>query len=148
MIKCYVASSWRNSEYPDLVQRLREQQFEVLDWRNPSPGNHGFAWQQIDENWKAWGPTEYRLRLSHKIAVDGFTSDYHFMEQADICILLLPCGKSAHLEAGWFIGMQKPTYILLEDSLTVEPELMYKLADKVCLTIEELLEQLEKHRGT
>ena len=58
--------------------------------------------------------------------------------------MLLPCGKSAHLEAGWFIGRGKSTFILLEDKDSVESELMYKLANKICLTLIELRDELTK----
>ena len=49
------------------------------------------------------------------------------MEWADAFVLLMPCGRSAHLEAGWAIGAGKPTAILLSAG---EPELMYKMADR------------------
>ena len=34
MAKIYVASSWRNVFYPDVVQRLRDAGHEVYDFRN------------------------------------------------------------------------------------------------------------------
>jgi hypothetical protein len=41
-----------------------------------------------------------------------------------------PCGRSAHLEAGWAIGQGKPTAILLHED-KFEPELMYRMADLI-----------------
>ena len=46
------------------------------------------------------------------------------MKWADACVLVLPCGRSAHLEAGWFVGAGKPLHILQLDR--EEPELMYR----------------------
>ena len=55
MAKIYVASSWRNQYYPDVVKKLREYGHEVYDFRNP-PHNHGaFLWKNIDPGLKA-GP--------------------------------------------------------------------------------------------
>ena len=35
MARIYVASSWRNVYYPEVVTRLREAGHEVYDFRNP-----------------------------------------------------------------------------------------------------------------
>ena len=37
--KIYVASSWRNGYYPDVVDKLREAGHDVYDFRNP-PQRH------------------------------------------------------------------------------------------------------------
>ena len=42
MAKIYVASSWRNQHYPEVVRRLREAGHEVYDFRNPPHGGAGF----------------------------------------------------------------------------------------------------------
>ena len=34
----YVASSWRNGYYPEVVAKLREAGHEVYDFRNPPSG--------------------------------------------------------------------------------------------------------------
>ena len=59
------------------------------------------------------------------------------LDWADAGVLLLPCGRSAHLELGYLIGQGKPTSILLTDG---EPELMYSLASRLCCDTNELLE--------
>ena len=40
--KIYVASSWRNEYYPEVVEKLREAGHEVYDFRNPPSGDPGF----------------------------------------------------------------------------------------------------------
>jgi hypothetical protein len=56
--------------------------------------------------------------------------------------MVLPCGRSAHLELGWACGAGKRTLILqLEQQ---EPELMYLEADRICLSIHELLVALRE----
>ena len=56
-------------------------------------------------------------------------------------VLVLPCGRSAHTEAGWFAGAGKKVLVYIP--VKQEPELMYKLFDGVCCSMEELLEELE-----
>lgn len=57
-------------------------------------------------------------------------------------MLVLPCGRSAHTEAGWFAGRGKMTIVYIPEHQ--EPELMYKLFNKVCCTIDELIEALKQ----
>ncbi|KKL03861.1 hypothetical protein LCGC14_2621860, partial [marine sediment metagenome] len=49
--------------------------------------------------------------------------------------------RSSHLELGWFIGQQLPTYILLNGP--TEPELMYKFVTGICTSPDELVAALE-----
>ena len=50
MARIYVASSWRNQYYPEVVEALRAAGHEVYDFRNPPHGGAGFHWTDIDEN--------------------------------------------------------------------------------------------------
>jgi hypothetical protein len=127
-MKIYVASSWRNERQPLVVGALRAAGHEVYDFRNPMAGDHGFHWSDIDPNWRSWSPEMFAGHLNHDTARAGFAKDKAAMEWADACVMVLPCGRSASLEAGWAIGSGRPTAILLADG---EPELMFKLADLV-----------------
>jgi len=79
----------------------------------------------------------YLSMVSHPRAVDGFEEDFGAMEKADTFVLVLPCGKSAHLELGWAVGAGKRTAVLLEDP--VEPELMYRMVDYLARSLFDLL---------
>lgn len=138
-MKLYVASSWRNNQQPSVVERLRLEGHEVYDFKNPFPGNNGFSWSEIDPKWKDWTPANYREQLDHPIAVAGFKSDWDAMVRADAGVLVMPCGRSAHIEAGYFVGAGKPLIILLTDS---DPELMYKMATHLCLSLDEVVSAL------
>lgn len=140
-MKFYVASSWRNIEQPGVVTILRASGHEVYDFRNPPHGRGGFAWSEIDQNWQRWTAEQYREALNSPIAEDGFRSDMDGMEWADACVLVLPCGRSAHLEAGWFAGKGKPVYVLTKDG--EEPELMAKMCTAICTSWDDLLQTLE-----
>ena len=138
----YVASSWRNTYYPEVVQALRNAGHEVYDFRNPPSGDPGFHWTDVDPNCMGWTPEEYQANLSHPLAQRQFTNDIEAMQSCDACVLVLPCGRSAHTEAGWFAGQGKQVFVLIPDKDSFEPELMYKLFTKVCVSMDELIESL------
>jgi hypothetical protein len=138
--RIYVASSWRNAQQPAVVTTLRGAGHEVYDFRNP-PGRTGFKWSEVDPDWQQWTPEAYRDALQHPISQAGFRSDFDAMHWADTCVLVLPCGRSAHIEAGWMVGAGKTVYIL--QTTKEEPELMYLMAHGIALSIDELLEWLE-----
>ena len=138
--KIYVASSWRNEFYEDVVSSLRAAGHDVYDFRNPPSGDEGFKWSCVAEDYMDWAPQEYRKQLMHPKAVRQFDNDIRAMESCDVCVLVLPCGRSAHTEAGWFAGRGREVYVYIP--IRQEPELMYKLFTGVCCTMDELLEAL------
>ncbi|MBI1243793.1 MAG: hypothetical protein GC202_02215 [Alphaproteobacteria bacterium] len=138
MARIYVASSWRNPHQPGVVEMLRARNHAVYDFRNP-PNKSGFSWQQVNGS-GAPSVDEYRKMLAHPIAASGYLSDFRAMEWADTCILVLPCGRSAHLEAGWFAGRGKRVIILTRDG--EEPELMALMAQHICGSMAEVLDAL------
>lgn len=142
MRKIYVASSWRNEFYPEVVRALRDAGHEVYDFRNPPSGDPGFKWSGISEDYMEWSTEEYRMQLNHPKAVRQFANDIEAMEGCDTCVLVLPCGRSAHTEAGWFAGSGKRVLVYIP--VRQEPELMYKLFDGVCCTMEELVDALAR----
>lgn len=156
-LRIYVASSWRNQSQPAVVAQLRQhpRKPEVYDFRNPhsvdgvSRGTHGrgFHWREIDPGWQAWDKETFRHHLSNPLCDDGYGSDMAALQWADACLLLLPSGRSAHLEAGFARGRGKPTAIYLQDG---EPELMYRMADALIVSPAELnawVEHLAKYFG-
>lgn len=142
-MRVYLASSWRNPLQPGIVHILRRCGIGVYDFRNPhhpERGGGGFGWKEIDPEWLGWTVEKYVKALSHPRAEEGFRLDFEAMQACDACVLLLPSGRSAHLEAGWFIGQGRPTYILTQDG--EEPELMYKLAHGIHADVFEIVERL------
>ncbi|WP_300725881.1 hypothetical protein [uncultured Rikenella sp.] len=134
-MKIYVASSWRNQHYTDVVDYLRRLGHEVYDFRNPVP-HSGFSWSEVDPNWRNWTTEEYKTALHHPAAERGFGSDFGAMQWADACVLVCPCGRSAHTEAGWMAGAGKPTWVYIPEQQ--EPELMYKIYSRIITDLDEL----------
>jgi hypothetical protein len=144
-MRIYVASSWRNTYYPEVVAALRAAGHDVYDFRNPPSGDPGFHWTDVDEHCADWTPVQYQANLSHPLAERQFKNDIEAMQSCDACVLVLPCGRSAHAEAGWFAGQGKKVFVLITDQDSFEPELMYKLFTKVCISLEELIEELKNN---
>jgi hypothetical protein len=136
-VRIYVASSWRNVYQPTLITALRLEGWEVYDFRNPAPGDDGFHWSEIDPAWQSWTPTQYRDALQHPLAQVGFAQDKLALQMADVTVLVLPCGRSSHLELGYAKGMGQRTAVLMLEP--AEAELMYLLCERVCLSVDELL---------
>jgi nucleoside 2-deoxyribosyltransferase len=113
---------------------LKSAGHEVYDFKNPVPGNHGFHWSSIDPNYQdeLTKPETYLKAIEHPIAEEGFQFDFQSLQKADACILILPSGRSAHLELGYAVGQGKKTAIVNpDDDNNVVPELMYKMVDKL-----------------
>lgn len=153
-MKIYLASSWRNTRYPAVLAALRAAGHDVYDFR----ADTGFGWRDVDPLWQAWSPAEFRDALETPLARRGFASDMAALQGAAATVLVIPCGRSAHLELGYAVGAGQKTAILLDQDrydawkrdayerkalyAPDEPELMYKMAGRACLTVEEVLAYL------
>lgn len=140
--KIYVASSWRNEFYPEVVEALRNAGHEVYDFRNPPSGDPGFHWDDVDKDYMEWTPEQYKAHINHPKAEKQFANDIQAMESCNTCVLVLPCGRSAHTEAGWFSGSGKKVHVLIP--IKQEAELMYKLFSSISCSINELIHNIEK----
>ena len=132
----YVASSWRNPRQPGIVQALRAAGHEVYDFR----GHGDFHWSDIDPQWESWTPADAAEALRHPIAQRSFALDMEALKACDALVLVMPCGRSGHLELGYAIGAGKRTAVLLEDG---EPELMWAAADWIGDDLGDLIAWLE-----
>lgn len=135
-MKVYVASSWRNPIQPHVVSLLRQEGFEVYDFRDPKNDHGAFRWSDLGvERPEDWSPERCIEFLSHPRAEEGFRQDFDHMLWADSCVLVLPAGRSANLEAGWFVGAGKPLVVLKDPGV---PDLMYKMAARVVPSIADI----------
>ena len=137
MSRIYLASSWRNEAQPEVLEALRDAGHNVYDFRNPPGGE----WDSTGPWWTKADPGD--LKEAERLKNMAFAIDLEHMEWAEIFVLLLPCGKSAHLEAGWATGRGKRTLILNPDFVD-EIELMYRLAGMPCMyaSLKSLLKAL------
>ena len=132
----YLIGSLRNPEIPNIANRLREAGHEVFDdWYAAGP--------EADDKWRDYerqrGRT-YRQALSGAAARNVFAFDRRNLEASSVVVLVLPAGKSGHLELGWALGQGKPGYILLDSP--DRWDVMYQFATGVVESVEELVEEL------
>lgn len=137
-MKLYLIGSLRNPEVPLFAERLRKEGHEIFDcWYSA-----GF---RADDHWM-----EYEKARGHNFAqaLEGYSANHVFaydkshLDRNEGGILLLPAGKSGHLEAGYLIGQGKPLYILMPG----EPErfdVMYRFSSGVFTDERKLIEALK-----
>ena len=83
--------------------------------------------------------------MHHPKAERQFSADLEALEWAEVCVLVLPCGRSAHTEAGWMAGVGKRVIAYIPEM--VEPELMYKLFDGITGSLDDLVRCLKAPAG-
>ena len=134
----YLIGSLRNPKIPLLGVELRKLGYEVFDdWYG--------AGHEADDKWREYEQVRgrrYAEALYGHAAVNAFSFDDTHLQRATAGILVLPAGKSGHLELGYMIGLGKRGYVLFEE----EPErwdLMYHFADGVAFSPDDLFEQLQ-----
>ena len=139
-MRVYVASSWRNRYQPAVVRLLSEEGYDVYDFRHPVPGDDGFQWSEIDPRWQDWTPEQFRAYLDDPTACSGFELDMNALRACDACVLVAPCGPSAHMELGWACGAGKRTIVFMPEAC--EPELMYRMVHGIAVSAYEMVQLL------
>ena len=133
----YLIGSLRNPDVPKVAQLIRRWGHEVIDdWYAAGP--------EADDKWQDY---EQQRGRTYCEALNGlhaghvFDFDRTHIERADVGILLLPAGRSGHLEFGYLRGLGKPGYIVLGGNYD-RFDVMYKFATAVVERVEDLKEAL------
>lgn len=138
----YLIGSLRNPQVPIVANKLREAGFEVFDdwfYTGPNTDDH---WRDYE---KQRGRT-YREALAGAGACNAFEFDRKHLAECEAAVMVMPAGKSGHLELGVVLGSGRPGFILLEG----EPEryeLMVKFATGIFYNIEELINELRLRKA-
>jgi len=134
----YVIGSLRNPEIPTIGNKIRASGFEAFDdWHGAGP--------KADDEWFRYEQERgrpMRDALKGKAAQTIFHFDKRNLDAADAALLVLPAGKSGHLEAGYMIGRGKPVVVCFDK----EPErwdVMYNFASDVAFSIDDALASLQ-----
>ncbi len=129
--------SLRNPQVTVIAEKLRDAGFDVFDdWYAAGPEADD-AWQRYETE---RGHT-YPEALAGYAAQHVYKYDREHLDRCHIGVLVLPAGKSGHLELGYLLGRGKPAYILLADKVE-RFDVMYNFATKVFLTVDEMLNEL------
>jgi hypothetical protein len=143
-MKIYVASSWRNPYYDDVRTELTVSQgAEVYDFKNDETA---FSWGDVHSSLGPTVPIEFvQGATQHPLAKRGYDADMRALTLADVVVLVLPAGRSAHFEAGWGAAAGKPLLIYAPKGTPVEIELVYR-AGLICTSLKDLLSIVEMIR--
>jgi hypothetical protein len=137
--KIFIGGSLRNPNIPIIAAEIRKTLPDAVvfdDWFSGGP--------EADDCWRA-----YEKARGHDLAqaVKGpaaqniFQYDRRHILESDAYVLILPAGRSGHLELGFAVGNNKRGYILMDE----EPDrydVMYAFADEVFYKRENLYDQL------
>lgn len=142
MHSIYLIGALKNDNVPILANDLRKIGFDVFDdWFTPGP--------EADSYWQKYSigrGQSYSEAIKGYAAQHIFEFDKHHLDRCDAAVMLMPAGKSGHIELGYTLGRGKPGYILFDK----EPErydVMYAFATGVFFKKNDLLEELIK-RGS
>lgn len=135
----YLIGSLRNERVPQTAQVLRKAGFTTWDqWFSAGPE----ADDSFQKYHTALGLT-FQEALKSEVASHIFYFDKAHLDHCDIGVLVMPAGKSGHLELGYMAGLGKRTYIL-NDGEPDRFDIMPQFATAVCNTVEELIEVMSK----
>lgn len=139
MKRVYLIGSLRNPEVPELGRYLRTAHREVFDdWYSAGP--------RADDHWKEYEQSRghsFTEALAGRAATNVFRFDKSNLDRCDAAVLVLPAGKSGHMELGYFLGCGKPGFILLPPDFDDRWDVMYGFATKVCNDRTELWRALD-----
>ena len=152
MRKIYLAGSWRNAKTILLIRDiLKGNGHEVDCFASESDGRTSFNWSELVRSLGCTTQEEAEKKLKEMDAIDllkfdrvvtAFQEDKKWLDWCDTCILILPSGRSAHLEAGYAKGQGK-NLIIFGEFLRGDRDVMYGFAD--ALFRADALYQLEKY---
>lgn len=135
----YLIGSLRNPNIPTIASAIRTStNIEVFDdWYAAGP--------EADDYWQRYETTkgcDYGSALESWAAQHVFSFDKFHLDRASMGVLVLPAGKSCHLEFGYLMGQGKRGYILFDK----EPDrwdIMYNFATKVFFNLDDLVKTLQ-----
>lgn len=135
----YLIGSLRNEAVPAVAKQLREAGYDVFDdWYAAGP--------EADDYWQKYENARehtYNEALRGYAAQHVFNFDKYHLNRCDAAVLLMPAGKSGHIELGYFIGLGKPAYILLPE-MPARYDVMYAFTNAVCSDVTQLLTAIKE----
>lgn len=124
-MKIYIATSWKMEVVAkDVARLLRDRGHEADCFCDTSTGRYVFHWSELG-NLDELDAISF---LQDERSQRAFQEDKKWIDWADAVMMLLPCGNSAHLEAGYAKGSGNKLYIIGEFPVG-QFDVMYGFAD-------------------
>lgn len=114
-IKIYLASSWANSvAVRGIAAYLEEQGFEVDAFCRSSDERYSFHWSEFVDTEEELQQYDALSFLDDPRVRRAFNEDKRWLDWANTVVMVMPCGRSSHLEAGYAVGQGKRLFIFGE----------------------------------
>ncbi len=111
-MKIYIASSWKNQQTVlKLAEYLERYGFEVDAFCRSSDKRYAFHWSELVDNEDDLAHYDAIEMLADPRTQRAFKEDSKWLNWSDCVIMLMPCGRSSHMEAGYAKGQGKLLYI-------------------------------------
>lgn len=144
-MKIYIASSWKNQEAVLwLANSLENFGFEVDAFCRSTDKRYAFHWSEMVDDEIELKQYDALSFLSDARVQRAFNEDKKWLDWADTVIMLMPCGRSSHLEGGYAKGSGKNLF-LYGEFRKGEFDVMYALADGLFRTedFDKLVDRLK-----
>ncbi len=112
--KIYLASSWKNQKVIlKLAEQLELEGFEVDAFCRDGK-RYVFHWSELVDNETDLQNYDAINFLSDPRTKRAFNEDKKWLDWANMVVMVMPCGRSSHMEAGYAVGSGKRLFILGE----------------------------------
>ena len=144
--KIYIIGVLKNEQVPILGNKLREifgKEVEVFEeWYYSSPDADHWLHQECKNR-----GLSYKQALQTYAAKNTFNFDKRHLDEATDVIMLMPAGKSGHLELGYCSNplANKRTYVFFQEGWPEKIDIMYQFATGIFADFNELITELKKY---
>ena len=136
----YVIGALANKQIAQFSNALEAEGYEAFsDWKSPGPEADSFLREYSKERGRS-----YKQILKSYAAQNTYNFDKTHLDRTDAAVLLMPAGRSCHLEIGYTIGRGKPGFIIF-DSEPERVDIMYNFATECFFSQQEFFEYLKQH---
>ena len=133
----FIASRWRNRDQVlELAKKLRKKGKSVYCFLEAPHAVHRLK-NDPEEDMKNFETRDWQ---NDQYVKEVFKNDMEAEKESETLIMLLPAGKSAHIEAGAAYGMRKKSILIGEQK---EAESLYLIFDESFPTIDAFIYDLK-----
>lgn len=140
MRSIYLIGSLRNRSIIELGNDIRKSGIDVFDsWLGASP--------DADDSWQDYANRRglsYQEALADYGAQCIFNFDKYHLDRCDGSVLVMPAGKSGHIELGYTVGRGKPAWVLF-DKMPERFDVMYNFTKGIFFEKEKLIEAVREY---
>ena len=133
----YVASSYRNTQYRAVMERIKDSGHKIYDWALEHAGMHT---RDKETN---------QARPAPHLAAIMSTWMFKAISEAKAFVLVMPCGNAAHTELGYYLAMHgyNQCILLADKSQWLDDAFYAQMVKFSYREIDNMLDQLARWGG-